>query len=127
MARIAGVVLPSKKRIEIALTYIFGIGRSTAKDICEKCKIDPNKKIDALTPEEFRKIQNEVAKLQIEGDLKRKIQEDVQRLKRINCYRGVRHKKGLPVRGQRTKSNARTKRGRRRGSMATRKKKPVKA
>jgi len=111
MARIAGVDLPKNKRIEIALTYIYGIGLSTSKKILRETGIDPNKKVKDLTSEEVSKLQSEVDKLKVEGALKAEIQRNIKRLMEIGCYRGLRHKMGLPVRGQRTRHNARTRKG----------------
>ena len=111
MARIAGINLPKNKRIEIALTYIAGIGRSTSKTILKKLKIDPNTKVQDLTEDQEGRIRTEVDKLTVEGDLRRKVSMDIKRLQEIGSYRGFRHKKGLPVRGQITKTNARTRKG----------------
>ncbi len=111
MARIAGVDLPRDKRVEIGLTYIFGIGRSTANKILETTGIDPNTRIKDLTEEEVSKIRSALDNFQVEGDLRREVAMNIKRLKEINCYRGLRHKKGLPVRGQNTKNNARTRKG----------------
>lgn len=112
MARIAGVDLPSNKRVEIALTYIYGIGRPRAREILKQTQIDFNKQVKALTEQEITALRKEIeAKYQVEGDLRRKIQNDIARLKAIKCYRGVRHTVGLPVRGQKTRSNARTWKG----------------
>lgn len=112
MARIAGVDLPNNKRIEIALTYIYGIGQPLSRTILQSTKIDMNKKVRDLTEQEITALRKEIeAKYQVEGDLKRKIQNDIARLKAIKCYRGVRHTIGLPVRGQKTRSNARTWKG----------------
>lgn len=111
MARIASVNLPKDKRIEIALTYIYGVGQKLSLDILKINKIDRNKKVKDLSEDEIQRLREYIVKLQIEGDLRRKIALDIKRLKDINCYRGVRHKKGLPVRGQITKTNARTKKG----------------
>ncbi len=112
MARIAGVDLPDHKRLEIALTYIYGIGRSLAKRILEATGIDPLKRVRELTEEEITALRKEIeGKYMVEGDLRRKVRADIQRLKDINCYRGLRHKVGLPVRGQRTRANARTWKG----------------
>ncbi len=111
MARIAGVVLPNKKRIEIALTYIYGIGRSMSQEILKKAKIDFDKKTDNLTEKDEKNIRDIISTIPTEGDLRRKIQEDINRLQRIGTYRGIRHRKGLPVRGQNTQTNARTKKG----------------
>lgn len=113
MIRISGVNLPEEKRIEIGLTYIFGIGNSLSRKIIEQANIDKNKKVKELDDSEISKLREIIEKNhRTEGDLKREISEDIKRLKEIGSYRGERHKKGLPVRGQRTKTNARTKRGR---------------
>lgn len=112
MARIAGVDLPKNKRAEIGLTYIFGVGRSTAKKMLETAKIDLDKKIDELNDDEVAKIRQFIDKyLKVEGDLRRDVTMNIKRLVDLGCYRGIRHKKGLPVRGQRTHSNARTRKG----------------
>lgn len=112
MARIAGIDLPKNKRAEIGLTYILGIGRSTAKKMLEDAKIDFNKKIDQLTEAEVGKIRDYIDKfLKVEGDLRRDTSMNIKRLVDLGCYRGIRHKKGLPVHGQRTHSNARTRKG----------------
>ena len=111
MARIAGVNLPKGKRVEIALTYIYGIGRSTSKQILDKLKIDLNIKVEDLSADQEQKIRDEVEKYVTEGDLRRQIGDDIKRLQEIGTYRGFRHRRHLPVRGQRTKTNARTKRG----------------
>ena len=110
MARIAGVELPDNKKLEFALPNIFGIGRSTARKISKVVKVD-DVKIKDLSEGDLAKIQKLVDKYTIEGDLRRQIQQNIRRLEEIGTYRGIRHKKGLPVRGQRTRSNARTKRG----------------
>jgi len=115
MARIAGVDIPNDKRLEISLRYIFGIGPSVAARICEKTQIDPGTKTRDLTDEETTRIREIIDHDYIvEGDLRREVRQNIQRLTEINCYRGMRHRRGLPVRGQRTKTNARTKRGARR-------------
>ena len=111
MARIAGIDLPREKRVEIGLTYIFGIGRTTSNKIIRAAGINPDTKVRDLTEEEVGKIRDEIAKLRVEGDLRREISLNIKRLVEIGCYRGVRHRKGLPVRGQRTKTNARTRKG----------------
>jgi small subunit ribosomal protein S13 len=112
MARIAGITLPQEKRIEIGLTYIFGIGRSKSAKILEEAKIDKNKKVKALTEDEVNKIRQIIEKREkIEGDLRKEISMNIKRLIDIGCYRGQRHKRKLPVRGQRTKTNARTRKG----------------
>ena len=114
MARIAGVNLPKGKRIEVALTYIFGIGRSASKAILNDLRISLDTKVENLTADEEQNIREAVAKLTTEGDLKRQIGDDIKRLQEIGSYRGFRHRRHLPARGQRTKTNARTKRGKRR-------------
>ncbi len=112
MARIAGVDIPDKKRGEIALTYIFGIGRSTAKKILKETGVDPNIKVENWNDEQATKIRNYIAQnLKIEGELRSEIQLSIKRLMDIGCYRGIRHRLGLPVRGQRTRTNARTRKG----------------
>lgn len=123
MARIAGVDLPNKKRIEIALTYIFGIGLTTSKKIIDATGVDPNIKVKDLTGDDVEKLRKEIENnYKIEGTLKASVKEDIKRLREINCYRGMRHKRGLPVRGQRTKTNARTRKGPSRGSITLKKK-----
>lgn len=112
MARIAGVDLPSNKRVEIALTYIYGIGRPLANRILQAAGVDPSKRVHQLTEKEITDLRKEIeGKYIVEGDLRRKVREDIQRLKDIKCYRGIRHTVGLPVRGQKTRSNARTWKG----------------
>ena len=112
MARIAGVDLPRDKRVEIGLTYIFGIGRSTAKEILAKTGIDPDTRIKDLSEEEVGKIRRVIDEdYMVEGDLRRDINMNIKRLQEIGCYRGIRHRRGLPVRGQKTKTNARTRKG----------------
>ncbi len=111
MARIAGVDLPRDKRVEIGLTYIFGIGRPTSKKILQITGINPDTRVKDLTEDEVAKLRAEIDKHPVEGDLRREISLNIKRLKEINCYRGLRHKKGLPVRGQNTKNNARTRKG----------------
>lgn len=114
MARIAGVDLPKEKRIDIALSYIYGIGRPLAKKIIEVTQMDPAKRVKSLTPEDVSKLNAEIVKnYKVEGDLRREIQQNIRRLIEIGTYRGLRHRKNLPCRGQRTKTNARTRRGRR--------------
>lgn len=115
MARIAGVELPKKKRLDIALTYIYGIGQSTALKILDATGIDWTKKTDDLSAEEVNLIRNEIEKnYKVEGDLRREVAANIKRLMDIGCYRGLRHRRGLPVRGQRTHTNARTRKGPRR-------------
>ena len=112
MARIAGVDLPRDKRIEIGLTYIFGIGRKTAQNILAATGVNPDVRVKDLTEEDEGKIRDYIDHhLTVEGDLRRNVSLDIKRLVEIGCYRGVRHRKGLPVRGQRTKTNARTRKG----------------
>ncbi|MGB9807568.1 MAG: 30S ribosomal protein S13 [Thermosulfidibacteraceae bacterium] len=112
MARIAGVDLPKDKRVEIALTYIFGIGKSSSKKILEKAGVDPNKRVKDLTPEEVGRIRDIIDKeYKVEGELRKEIAMNIKRLIDIGCYRGLRHLAGLPVRGQRTRTNARTRKG----------------
>ena len=111
MARIAGVQLPKNKRIEIGLTYIYGIGRVTSKKICESLSIDVNKKTDDLSDTDVSRLVDAVKAYVLEGDLRRQVSMDIKRLQEVGSYRGYRHKRNLPVRGQRTKTNARTKRG----------------
>lgn len=113
MARIAGVDLPENKRVDIGLTYIFGIGRANVKKIIEDTKVAPEKRVKDLTEEEVNKIQKSIEQFKIEGDLRQEIEQNIKRLEEIGSYRGIRHRKGLPARGQRTRSNARTKRGKR--------------
>ena len=112
MARLAGVDLPNSKRVEIALTYIYGIGRKSANDILAKTGIDPDTRAKDLTDDDIAKLRDEIEEnYKVEGDLRRDIALDIKRMVEINCYRGIRHRKGLPVRGQRTKTNARTRKG----------------
>ena len=122
MARFAGVDLPQNKRVEISLGYLYGIGRSLSNKILEKTGVDKNKRMKDLTDSEVNKIREEIEKnYQVEGDLRRIEGLNIKRLTEINCYRGIRHRKGLPVRGQRTKTNARTRRGRKRMTVAGKK------
>ena len=112
MARIAGVNLPNQKRLEIGLTYIFGIGQSTAQKICKDLELDPNQKVKDLTDDEVSKLRTYIdANVEVEGDLRRERSQSIKRLSEIGCYRGIRHRRGLPARGQRTKTNARTRKG----------------
>ena len=111
MARIAGVDLPNERRVEIGLTYIFGIGLSTSKKILAATGVNPDTRVRDLTEDEIQKLRNEIDNYNVEGDLRRDIALDIKRLMEINCYRGIRHRKGLPVRGQRSKTNARTRKG----------------
>ncbi len=115
MARIAGVDLPRDKRIEIALTYIYGIGRTTSGEILDHTGIDPNKRVKDLTEAEIAQLREFIDRnYRVEGDLRREVSMNIKRLMEIGCYRGLRHRRNLPVRGQRTRTNARTKRGPRR-------------
>ena len=112
MARIAGVDIPNNKRVEIALTYIYGIGRKSANDILAKTGINPDTRAKDLTENEVAKLRDEIENnYTVEGDLHREVAMNIKRMVEINCYRGIRHRKGLPVRGQRTKTNARTRKG----------------
>jgi small subunit ribosomal protein S13 len=112
MARIAGVNLPNQKRLEIGLTYIYGIGQSTAQKICKDLELDTDQKIKDLTDDEVVKLRTYIdANVEVEGDLRRERSQAIKRLSEIGCYRGVRHRRGLPARGQRTKTNARTRKG----------------
>ena len=112
MARIAGVDIPNNKRVEIALTYIYGIGRKSSNDILAKTGINPDTRAKDLTEEEIAKLRDEIENsYTLEGDLRRDVALNIKRMVEINCYRGIRHRKGLPVRGQRTKTNARTRKG----------------
>ena len=112
MARIAGVDLPRKKRVEIGLTYIFGIGRSTANKILEEVNINPDTRVNDLTENEVSSLRKVIENdFLVEGDLRREVSQNIKRLKDINCYRGIRHRSKLPVRGQRSKTNARTQKG----------------
>lgn len=112
MARIAGVDIPNQKRVEIALTYIFGIGRKSAENILSITGISPDTRAKDLTDEEVAKLRDEIENnYTVEGELRREVGMNIKRLTEINCYRGIRHRKGLPVRGQRTKTNARTRKG----------------
>ena len=111
MAHIVGVDIPNEKIIVVSLTYIYGIGVKTARKICKDANIDPNIRTKDLKEEDFVKIRKELSKYHVEGDLRRETALNIKRLTEIGCYRGIRHKKGLPVRGQRTKTNARTRKG----------------
>ena len=123
MARIAGVNIPTNKRVEIALTYIHGIGRTTARKITQQLGIEPQKRVQDLTDQEVLHIREAVDKdLTVEGDLRRETAMNIKRLMDLACYRGLRHRKGLPVRGQRTHTNARTRKGPRKGAVAGKKK-----
>ena len=111
MASIVGVDIPNDKPVAFSLTYIYGIGRTTARKICEDAKVDASLRVKDLSDDQMNAIRNEVSKLKVEGDLRREVALNIKRLTEIGCYRGQRHKKGLPVRGQRTKTNARTRKG----------------
>lgn len=127
MARIAGVDLPNEKKLEIALTYIFGIGRYTAKKILEDTKLDPNKRISTLSEEEVARLRGEIENnYRVEGTLHTEVGMSIKRLMDIGCYRGFRHRRGLPARGQRTKTNARTRKGPKKSPGALKKRAPAK-
>ena len=112
MARIAGVDLPREKRVEIGLTYVYGIGRVSAAQILEKAQVNPDTRVRELTDDEVKRISEVIdAEYMVEGDLRREVALNIKRLQEIGCYRGIRHRKGLPVRGQKTKTNARTRKG----------------
>jgi small subunit ribosomal protein S13 len=121
MARIAGINIPPQKHSEIVLTAIFVIGRSRARKICEACGIDYSKKIKDLSDAELEKLRDEVGKFNIEGDLRRETTMNIKRLMDIGCYRGFRHRRGLPLRGQRTRTNARTRKGPRKAAQSLKK------
>lgn len=115
MARIVGVDLPRDKRIEVALTYIYGIGRSRSREILQQTQIDPGTRVRDLTEEEITRLRETIERnYRVEGDLRREVSQNIKRLMEIGCYRGLRHRRGLPVRGQRTHTNARTRKGPRR-------------
>jgi small subunit ribosomal protein S13 len=126
MARIAGVNLPLNKRVEIGLTYVHGVGRSTANDLLKKVGVAPDTYVKDLTEEETVKLRDAVEELEVEGDLRRDRSQNIKRLSEIGSYRGLRHRRGLPTRGQRTKTNARSRKGPRRMSIAGKKKAPAK-
>ncbi len=111
MARIAGVDIPNDKRVVISLTYIYGIGRSTSKDILKKAEVSEDIRVKDLTDDQLTRIRQEIANYKVEGDLRREVTLNIKRLMEIGCYRGIRHRKGLPVRGQNTRTNARTRKG----------------
>ena len=111
MARIVGVDIPNEKRVVISLTYIYGIGLTTSQKILKACNISEDIRVNDLTDDQLNAIRNEVSKLKVEGDLRREVSLNIKRLQEIGCYRGIRHRRGLPVRGQRTKTNARTRKG----------------
>jgi small subunit ribosomal protein S13 len=112
-ARIAGVIIPMQKHIVIGLTAIYGVGRNRAKSICDAARLDPTKKVKDLTEAELDSLRGEVGKVRVEGDLRREVAMNIKRLVELGTYRGQRHKRGLPVRGQRTRTNARTRKGKR--------------
>ncbi|MCA9626883.1 MAG: 30S ribosomal protein S13 [Myxococcales bacterium] len=121
MARIAGVDLPRRKQLEFALPYIFGIGPKTAREICERAGIENTKKVDELSDAEVKQLRDTIENnYKVEGDLRREIQQSIKRLMDLGCYRGLRHRKGLPVNGQRTHTNARTRKGPKRGAVKRR-------
>jgi len=122
LARIAGIDLPDNKRVEIGLTYIFGIGRSVSNQIIEEASVDKNTKVKDLNEDELGKIRKIIQSLIVEGDLRRKLNMDIKRLSDLGCYRGLRHRRQLPCRGQRTKTNARTRKGPRKISVGRKKK-----
>ena len=124
MARIAGVNIPLNKRTEVGLTYVFGIGQSTAQELCDQVGVDRNTQVKDLTEEEVIKLREAIENLDVEGDLRRERSQNVKRLMEIGSYRGLRHRRGLPVRGQRTKTNARGRKGPRRMSVTGKKKPP---
>lgn len=114
MARIAGVDIPRDKRVEVALTYIYGIGRSRSREVLKATGVNPDTRVRDLTEEELVRLREAIGQYTIEGDLRRELQQNIKRLMDIGCYRGIRHRRGLPVRGQRTRTNARTRKGPRR-------------
>ena len=122
MARIAGINIPLNKRAEIGLTYIYGVGRSTSNEILRKTNIEPDRKVRDLTEDEVSRLREAIDDLTVEGDLRRERSQNIKRLTEIGCYRGLRHRRGLPVRGQNTKTNARTRKGPKRMQVAGRKK-----
>jgi small subunit ribosomal protein S13 len=123
MARISGVNIPLNKRVEIGLTYIYGIGRSTSNELLAKLGIEPDRKVRDLTEEEVVKLRDLIdSDITVEGDLRRERSQNIKRLQEIGCYRGLRHRRGLPVRGQKTKTNARTRKGPKRMQVAGKKK-----
>lgn len=122
MARIAGINIPLNKRAEIGLTYIYGVGRSTSNQILAETGIEPDRKVRDLTEDEVAKLRAAIDELTVEGDLRRERSQNVKRLMEIGCYRGLRHRRGLPVRGQKTKTNARTRKGPKRMQVAGKKK-----
>ena len=127
MARIVGVDLPNEKRTDIGLTYIYGVGRANVVQILEKAKVDGAKRIKDLTEEEINKLQRALEGIMVEGDLRREVGQNIKRLEDIGTYRGLRHRKGLPTRGQRTRSNGRTRRGKRKTVGTVKKEEPAKS
>ena len=113
MARIVGVDIPNEKRVVVSLTYIYGIGDTTAKKICKDAKVSEDIRVKDLTEAQLAALRNEITKHKVEGDLRREVALNIKRLSEIGCYRGIRHRKGLPVNGQRTRTNARTRKGKR--------------
>ena len=113
MARLVGVDIPNEKRVVVSLTYIYGIGDTTAKKICKDAKVSEDIRVKDLTEAQLAALRNEITKHKVEGDLRREVALNIKRLSEIGCYRGIRHRKGLPVRGQRTRTNARTRKGKR--------------
>ena len=122
MARISGVNIPLNKRVEIGLTYIYGVGQSTSQDLLAKTGVDADTYVRDLTEDEISKLRDAVDDITVEGDLRREVNQNIKRLMEIGCYRGVRHRRGLPVRGQKTKTNARTRKGPKRMQVAGKKK-----
>lgn len=123
MARIVGVDLPREKRVDVALTYIYGIGRSRSEDILQQTQIDPETRVRELTDEEVALLREVIDRnYRVEGDLRREVSQNIKRLMEIGCYRGIRHRKNMPVRGQRTRTNARTRRGRKGAPIGIKKK-----
>ena len=122
MARISGVNIPLNKRVEIGLTYIYGVGQSTSQELLDQAKIDRNTYVRNLTEDEISKLRDLIDDLTVEGDLRRERSQNIKRLMEIGCYRGLRHRRGLPVRGQKTKTNARTRKGPKRMQVAGKKK-----
>ncbi len=116
MARIAGVNIPDNKHVVIALTAIYGIGKTTSIKLCQETKLDPSTKVSQLSEAQLESLRTEIAKITVEGDLRRVVTMNIKRLMDLGCYRGLRHRRGLPLRGQRTKTNARTRKGRRKGT-----------
>jgi small subunit ribosomal protein S13 len=114
-ARIAGVIIPMQKHVVIGLTAIYGVGRNRARVICDEAKVDHSKKVKDLTEAELESLRGEISKFRVEGDLRREVAMNIKRLVELGTYRGTRHKRGLPVRGQRTRTNARTRKGKRKG------------